>query len=107
VVRRGNARTTMEDARTPITSRKIMRATGTVKAFNDAKGFGFIGRPGGEPDCFVHRSSIDDTGAKNLTEGETVEFDVILGRAGPSAAHVTRLPPGPARSPRNMPAGRP
>ncbi len=84
-----------------------MRATGTVKAFNDATGFGFIGRPGGEPDCFVHRSSIDDTGAKNLTEGETVEFDVILGGAGPCAVHVTRLPPDTARSRRNMPAGLP
>ena len=68
----------------------IMRATGTVKSFSDAKGFGFISRPDGEPDCFVHRSAIEGAGARNLTEGEIVEFDVMLGLGGPSAQHVTR-----------------
>jgi cold shock protein len=67
-----------------------MRTTGTVKWFNDAKGFGFIARPDGEPDCFVHHSSIEGSGFKSLGEGETVEFDVVLGLKGPSAEHVTR-----------------
>ena len=67
-----------------------MRTTGTVKWFNDAKGFGFITRQSGDPDCFVHHSAIEGTGFKSLTEGETVEFDVIMGPKGPSAEHVTR-----------------
>jgi CspA family cold shock protein len=67
-----------------------MRTTGTVKWFNDAKGFGFITRQAGDPDCFVHHSAIEGTGFKSLTEGETVEFDVIMGPKGPSAEHVTR-----------------
>jgi CspA family cold shock protein len=67
-----------------------MRVTGTVKSFNDVKGFGFISRPNGEPDCFVHRSAIEGTGGRYLTEGESVEFDVVLGLGGPSAQHVTR-----------------
>jgi len=68
-----------------------MRTTGTVKWFNDAKGFGFITRPDGEPDCFVHHSSIEGSGFRSLGEGETVEFDVVLGLKGPSAEHVTRI----------------
>jgi CspA family cold shock protein len=68
-----------------------MRTTGTVKWFNDAKGFGFITRASGEPDCFVHHSSIEGSGFKSLGEGETVEFDVVLGLKGPSAEHVTRI----------------
>ena len=67
-----------------------MRTTGIVKWFNDAKGFGFITRPDGEPDCFVHHSSIEGSGFKSLGEGEAVEFDVVLGLKGPSAEHVTR-----------------
>jgi CspA family cold shock protein len=68
-----------------------MRTTGTVKWFNDAKGFGFITRPSGEPDCFVHHSAIEGSGFKSLGEGETVEFDVVMGLKGPSAEHVTRI----------------
>ena len=67
-----------------------MRTTGTVKWFNDAKGFGFITRGGGEADCFVHHSAIEGSGFKSLNEGEAVEFDVVLGLKGPAAEHVTR-----------------
>ena len=67
-----------------------MRTMGTVKWFNDAKGFGFITRASGEADCFVHHSAIEGNGFKSLTEGESVEFDVVLGLKGPSAEHVRR-----------------
>ena len=67
-----------------------MRATGKVKWFNDEKGFGFITRDGGEPDCFVHHSAIEGTGYKSLSEGEPVEFDVVMGAKGPAAEHLTR-----------------
>jgi len=53
-----------------------MRITGTVKWFNDSKGFGFITREDGEKDCFVHHSAIQGGGFKSLAEGERVEFDV-------------------------------
>ena len=56
-----------------------MRTTGTVKWFNDAKGFGFITPENGEKDCFVHHSAISGQGFKSLAEGEKVEFDVVQG----------------------------
>jgi CspA family cold shock protein len=64
--------------------------TGAVKWFNNAKGYGFLGRDGG-PDVFVHYSSIQLDGYKTLKEGDPVEFDIIQGDKGPQADHVTRL----------------
>jgi len=64
-------------------------ATGTVKWFNEAKGFGFITQPEGE-DVFVHFSSIVGDGFKTLAEGETLEFDVTRGPKGLQAANVRK-----------------
>ncbi|MBV9494848.1 MAG: cold-shock protein [Acidobacteria bacterium] len=65
-----------------------MRSTGTVKWFNDAKGFGFITMDGGE-DVFVHFSAIQAKGFRTLPEGQQVEFDVVQGPKGLQAANVT------------------
>ena len=64
-----------------------MRTTGTVKWFNDEKGFGFIS-VAGENDVFVHYSNIVGTGRRSLNEGDTVEFEVEPGRKGPEAVDV-------------------
>ncbi|MFQ5847987.1 MAG: cold shock domain-containing protein [Candidatus Methylomirabilales bacterium] len=66
-----------------------MRYSGTVKWFNDAKGYGFIERPDG-PDVFVHYSSIQGGGFKTLSEGQSLEFDVVEGPKGEQAANVTK-----------------
>ena len=65
-----------------------MRSTGTVKWFNDAKGFGFITTASGE-DVFVHFSAIQAKGFRSLAEGSSVEFDLIQGPKGLQAANVT------------------
>ena len=62
--------------------------TGTVKWFNDAKGFGFITPESGEKDVFVHFSAIQAGGFKSLAEGQRVSFDVTAGDKGPSATNV-------------------
>ena len=63
------------------------RDTGTVKWFNDAKGFGFIQRESGE-DVFVHHTSIQAEGFRSLSEGQAVEFAVVEGQKGPAAEAV-------------------
>ncbi len=64
--------------------------TGTVKWFNNAKGYGFLGRDSGA-DVFVHYSSIQLDGYKSLKEGDQVEFNIIQGSKGPQADQVARL----------------
>jgi CspA family cold shock protein len=63
-------------------------ATGTVKWFNDSKGFGFITQDGGGEDVFCHQSAISATGFRSLTEGQKVEFEVKQGPKGLQAANV-------------------
>ena len=65
-----------------------MRTTGTIKWFNDQKGFGFITPDDGSTDCFVHHSGIQAEGLKNLDDGGQVEFDVVEGAKGPAAENV-------------------
>ena len=68
-----------------------MRITGTVKWFNDAKGYGFITPEGDDRDCFVHHSAIQAEGFKSLAEGEQVEFEITQGEKGPAAENVVKL----------------
>jgi cold shock protein len=64
-------------------------ATGTVKWFNDAKGYGFIAPEGGGKDLFVHHTNISGEGFKTLQEGAKVEFEAREGQKGPEATNVT------------------
>ena len=65
-------------------------AEGTVKWFNDTKGFGFIEQDNG-PDVFVHFSAIQSEGFKSLAEGDRVSFDVVDGAKGPQSANVVKI----------------
>jgi CspA family cold shock protein len=69
----------------------VERLKGTVKWFNNAKGYGFLGRDDG-PDVFIHYSSITTEGYKSLQEGDKVEFEIVQGQKGPQAANVTKVP---------------
>ena len=65
-------------------------AEGTVKWFNDSKGFGFIQQSSGQ-DVFVHHTSIEGEGFRSLSEGDSVQFEIVDGPKGPQAASVRRL----------------
>ena len=64
---------------------------GTVKWFNDAKGYGFISRDSGQGDVFVHFSAIQSNGFRSLQEGQPVQFDVVQGAKGLQAENVQAL----------------
>lgn len=66
-------------------------ANGTVKWFNDQKGYGFITPDEGDKDLFVHQSAIDASGFRSLAEGARVSYDVEQGPKGPAAANVRTL----------------
>ena len=64
--------------------------TGTVKWFNDAKGYGFLAVEGGK-DVFVHQTAIQSQGFRTLAEGDRVEFQIVAGPKGPAAANVRKI----------------
>lgn len=68
-----------------------MSTTGTVKWFNDSKGYGFIALEDGSKDVFVHHSAIQGEGFKTLNEGDRVQFDVVQGEKGPAAENVVKI----------------
>ena len=71
----------------------MQRTSGTVKWFNNTKGYGFISQPAGA-DVFVHYSAIRENGYRTLREGEQVEFDIKMGPRGPQAENVVKLESG-------------
>jgi CspA family cold shock protein len=70
---------------------EISMATGTVKWFNDAKGYGFIAPEDGGKDVFVHHSNIAGSGFKSLSEGAKVQFETREGQKGPEAIEVQNI----------------
>jgi CspA family cold shock protein len=68
----------------------VERIRGVVKWFNNAKGYGFLGRDGG-PDVFIHYTAIVGDGYKSLQEGDQVEFEIVQGQKGPQAANVNKV----------------
>lgn len=68
-----------------------MSNTGTVKWFDEKKGYGFITREDGGNDCFVHYSAIRGSGFRTLSEGDRVEFEIEEGDRGPAASNVIKL----------------
>lgn len=69
---------------------EVTKIKGTVKWFNNAKGFGFIGQENG-PDVFVHYSAVKSEGYKSLQEGDQVEFEIVQGQKGPQADSVVKI----------------
>lgn len=69
----------------------MSNSTGTVKWFNDAKGFGFISQDNGGKDVFVHFSALSGSGFKTLAEGQKVTFDLTDGAKGPQASNVVAI----------------
>lgn len=67
------------------------RLIGTVKWFNNSKGYGFIGREDGGADIFVHYSAITSEGYRSVGEGDRVEFEIVQGQKGPQAANVKKI----------------
>src|SRR5207253_6758422 len=74
-------------SRVPV--RRVIEVQGTVKWFNNSKGYGFIGRDDG-PDVFVHYSAITGDGYRTLQEGDSVDFEIVQGPKGPQAANVSK-----------------
>lgn len=77
-----------EQSRSSIRETEQTVATGKVKWFNDAKGFGFITPDDGGKDLFAHHSNIQMSGFKSLKENQQVQFDVVDGAKGPAAANI-------------------
>ncbi|WP_186645511.1 cold-shock protein [Fluviispira vulneris] len=72
-----------------MTSDNSGKINGTVKFFNETKGFGFIKQDNGGPDVFVHFSALSGSGFRTLSEGQKVQFNVTQGQKGPQAENVT------------------
>jgi len=69
---------------------QVERLKGTVKWFNNVKGYGFLGRDDG-PDVFIHFSAVASEGYKSLQEADQVEFEIVQGQKGPQAANVSKV----------------
>jgi cold shock protein len=82
---------TKAPVREPLAKGRTGMATGTVKWFNDAKGYGFITPDGGGKDVFVHHTAVQMEGFRSLAEGQKVEYEVTEGPKGPQAANVRKV----------------